>query len=109
MSKLEAGRELDARVAEKVMGQGSGYPLPNDFHYIAEIPYYSTDIAAAWEVVEKLKDDGYTVQLWSYSGSCCYGCAIARPTDGFQTPPLAPPTMPLAICRAALAVVSTSP
>ena len=49
---MKAGRELDALVAEKVMGLTeedwiagpTGLPRP-----------YSTDIAAAWEVVEKLR------------------------------------------------------
>src|SRR4030042_5169505 len=91
---LKAGRELDALVAEKVMGwvwmrlepghvwgDGSilkedecraslyrhdnllavwGTLIPDDGKYphgqpSASIPYYSTDIAAAWQVVEKLR------------------------------------------------------
>jgi hypothetical protein len=90
---MKAGRELDALVAEKVMGwsalefvKHSG-PLNMDFperHLIApgrdrvphvsqetfpdgktigpvpgRVPHYSTDIAAAWEVVEK-------VAAWSF-------------------------------------------
>lgn len=66
---LEPGRQLDALVAEKVMGRGwcqlmhenacvDGKPrkcacgatgFPFEHH-----PPFSTDIAAAWEVVEKL-------------------------------------------------------
>lgn len=38
---MKPGRELDALVAEKVMGQ----PMPD------EPPTYSTDISAAWTVV----------------------------------------------------------
>jgi hypothetical protein len=60
---MKPGRELDALVAEKVMGInpllfGSlvDYKMPNGS--IVTLPYecksYSTDIAAAWEVVEKL-------------------------------------------------------
>jgi hypothetical protein len=55
---LQAGRELDALIAEKVMGikcgaclqDGQLEPITMDWR---EIPHYSTDIAAAWEVVEK--------------------------------------------------------
>lgn len=59
---MEAGRELDALVAEKIMGWSNchregdwgyfGRPFggPTDFR----IPNYSTDISAAWEVMEKM-------------------------------------------------------
>ena len=48
---MKAGRELDVLIAEKVLGlKRSG-----DLFARAEWPkHYSTDIAAAWEVVEKL-------------------------------------------------------
>jgi hypothetical protein len=66
---MKPGRELDALVAEKVMG------LPNVRKYmsryvhdnhpekawvtgIVDIPEYSTDISAAWEVVEKMHEWG---------------------------------------------------
>lgn len=55
---MKAGRELDRLIAEKVMH------LPNirnwDCGYVygpehgEDVPRYSTDIAAAWQVVEKL-------------------------------------------------------
>jgi hypothetical protein len=61
---MKAGRELGALVAEKVMGRSgdverkvlrdvqTGMPT-----YVERwgVPAYSTDIAAAWEVVEKLQ------------------------------------------------------
>lgn len=46
---MNAGRELDALVAEKVMG----YEV-NREGYTGYLPSFSTDIAAAWDVVEKL-------------------------------------------------------
>lgn len=62
--QAEASRELDALIAEKVFGA----PAPRDANAFTEAGYwtaedkqfvhcrhYSTDIAAAWEVVEKLK------------------------------------------------------
>lgn len=56
IDELKPGRELDALVAEKVFGVDVG-----DIYYDStmqeitnfSIPHYSTDISAAWEVVEK--------------------------------------------------------
>lgn len=58
---MKPGRELDALIAEKVMRitkSGNTDPKP-----------YSTDIAAAWEVVEKLKWEYWHVQLHHYQGN----------------------------------------
>ena len=64
---LKAGRELDALVAEKVMGwtfrpygNGGGEWTVNgkkmEFGGFegGSLPYYSTSIAGAWEIVEKV-------------------------------------------------------
>ena len=61
---MKAGRELDALVAEKVMGwtwdgKTAWSPTGSRLWMVRKdpywwLPYYSTDIAAAWEVVEKL-------------------------------------------------------
>lgn len=75
MGTVKPGRELDALVAEGVMGEAqpihspcSSEPVPNAWKpfYNTEVGYYkwlprafSTDIAAAWEVVEKLRGDGF--------------------------------------------------
>jgi hypothetical protein len=71
---MKPGRELDALVAEKVMGwvlyqrqpdvylaytdPGGSLRLPE------EIPFYSTDMAAAWLAEEKLVVDGFTFELY---------------------------------------------
>jgi len=83
---MKAGREMDALIAEKVMGwkdircdQGGNLPygVPDDdfnsdvdehkkhgncgfpMEYHREpIPMYSHDISAAWEVVEKMTSEG---------------------------------------------------
>lgn len=57
---MKPGGEFDALVAEKVMGLTVEKNVFGDFvikmAYVNQvIPHYSTDIAAAWEVVEKLK------------------------------------------------------
>lgn len=142
---LEAGRELDALVAVRVMGWGHTH----DIDYVEGDPWYSscrqcgetgasggaildwewgdaplpgcpvppsfsTDIATAWRVVEKMRAAGYaTIHV-----SC--GCDIhGVPVPGwyasfFQSAAIrgasaTADTAPLAICRAALAATTTHP
>lgn len=59
VDKMPAGRELDALVAEKVMGWTKGlkpWLMPPCFVEcdVVPIPNYSTDIAAAFLVAEKI-------------------------------------------------------
>ena len=78
---MEAGRELDALVAEKVMGWvlnrhefGSelpGGPLKSlgiapDGSHIMGLPHFSTNISAAWEVVQSMIERGYAFRIDSY-------------------------------------------
>ena len=63
---MKAGRELDALIAEKVMGlnphwlgDGIEVNILSIGESGIEVPRFSTDIAAAWEVVEKLEGDGW--------------------------------------------------
>lgn len=93
ISSLPASRELDALVAEHVMHQ------PIDKFALAQgvlynIPPYSTSIAAAWEVVEKLAVVGSAVLKKENGWICVLGLETADAN-----------TAPLAICRAALKVV----
>jgi hypothetical protein len=108
---MKAGRELDALVAEKVMGSVvewldilDGYVMSNSdienpvfdkpvfgkvpvirehgvIAYddvlgvkINTLPHYSTDIAAAWQVVRHFTDNGtcnhhFTMEFWADSGT----------------------------------------
>ena len=62
---IEAGRELDAMVAEQIMqlklvGE-KDYDICYEIkrcgqNWYPSVPHYSTQISAAWEVVEKLLD-----------------------------------------------------
>ena len=72
---MKPGRELDELVAKKVMG------------YKYKVLEYSTDIAAAWEVVEKMKDNGYEIIInvntceikmtyWNDAGQAARGVKI---------------------------------
>lgn len=72
---MQAGREMDAVVAERVMGRRATM-LPTslseaDPHVVdysisrgfSRCPSYSTSIAAAWEVVEKMDSLGWYLTL----------------------------------------------
>ncbi len=97
-----AGPELDIEVATKVMGQKP--PFGAEIHgndiYFNLAPPYSTDISAAWQVVEHLRqrlDWSVTIEAKRKGGYSVRTDAILA----FEAD-----TAPLAICRAALAAVS---
>jgi len=114
-------RELDAKVAEEVMGikriehKSGGYDWVYwkrieasdapvgwyDQHY--PIPFYSTDIAAAWEVWEHMKADP---DRWQRFES-----ALPSRTDGVHV--MVTPDLwelnPKVICLAALEAVKVKP
>lgn len=112
-------RELDALVAERVMGWSkvrhndvAWYgQAPGDKWSTTDIPNYSTDIAAAVEVMKAMHDKGY----WShcgYSGKPEYwpsvnGIKLWWATfHGHNNEATEwADTMPLAICKAALATL----
>ena len=101
---LPAGPETDALIAEKVMALKAGLAAPP----------YSTDIAAAWIVVETMirKDGVYfgcphfkhkhqsLASLGYPEGTECWYCVIN--TKLLNKVVLCADTAPLAICRAAL-------
>jgi len=111
IDEMPAGREMDALVAEKVMGfeipanlrnsvnWGGGPPILVDGKSL-DIPHYSTDLTDAWEVVEKMgnylfacgrNDNG----MWE---ACFFSVnsGIGKLSEGHGD------TAPSAICRAAL-------
>lgn len=113
---MQAGRDLDALIAEKVMGLrvepcrkiGEPRAIANEHgHFERFIPHYSTDIADAWEVVEKLHmqadEEGDVILSINVSKErvgyrceiLCFEAAYVHDAD----------TAPLAICLAALAAV----
>jgi hypothetical protein len=122
----EAGCELDALVAEKVMGWlgvvpeymdvdrtrwfvPSGVPsydVPRE-----KVPAYSTDIAAAWTVVVELSRVGRSIGVFAES-SGDYVCEIKdldRTTDKYEYVAWTESeTAPHAICLAALDVSGSS-
>jgi hypothetical protein len=138
-TEIQAGRETDALVAERVMGwawqtkDGSTRWLappaqcgdfgherpasgdealegawwleakPSDLHWI--VPHYSTDIAAAWQVVESVVERGYMVTVVQ-EDDAAVRVYLDHPSQVEDLDEIGvAPTAPLAICRAALAAV----
>lgn len=125
MPKPEAGRDLDAAVAVRIMGwqrrtietnTQQFVVVPQDWtdfsgahwwgHDIYEqVPHYSTDIAAAWLVVEEMRTDGWDMTLVQTAAmrhepwDCRLFIAEYKRAIGHGN------TAPLAICRAALQAV----
>jgi hypothetical protein len=117
--EMPAGREMDALVAEKVMGyrwlKVNGIKAlfppdlkPSDVDWFPEDDPldlvrwpYSTDIAAAWEVVEHNHDVSVEHRAMS---STPWAVTFQRHMDGTEFTGFAD-TAPLAICRAALKAV----
>lgn len=109
--KMKLGRELDALVAEKVMGipvteeDGRYWPPPRPGNNFSphEILGYSTSLAAVWEVVEMLSSD--CVFEISREKAGHYSCGFYREA---YVDPLGlgkADTAPHAICLAALKAV----
>jgi hypothetical protein len=77
MNDKDAGPDLDVEVARLVFGEQIGeYATDAGAHrFIAsfglarDVPAYSGDIAAAWTVVERLRDDGYLVRVQEHPDS----------------------------------------
>lgn len=74
---MNPGRELDALIARAVFKQetfvdvrlGNDWHVTNDTGETMIVPHYSTDIAAAWQVLEVLKAKR---SLWSDDFSLMY-------------------------------------
>lgn len=91
-NELKPGPELDALVAEKVMGEE---PSAN-FNP-------SRTIEHAWEVVEKLKQDGYDLNIGWKHGKWKF---VVHDDRNGKTYDSTLPELPVAICRAALMTVT---
>jgi Phage ABA sandwich domain len=97
ISAMVAGPQLDTLVAEKVMDR----PVkPGEI-----IPAYSTKIASAWQVFEKLQESYSTCELyWSktpYAQAGMHYRFTLRPY-GYRGLEVWAESAPLVICRAAL-------
>lgn len=120
---MKAGRELDALIAEKVMGlqtcsdpigrcaaakltpcQCWGVPDRNGIVSGGERASYSTDIAAAWEVMEKLREQ-WAVELHGRDQAWAVLIEDGDEVSAHFIATEEADTAPLAICLAALKAV----
>jgi hypothetical protein len=113
---MVVGPELDALVAEKVMNYRGGEDISWDlsqqpFRQTVQPLLYSTDIAAAWEVVDKVRAripsqfaigcEGYPLYWWARF----VGPGLVPGMENYGWHEAQAPTAPLAICLAALKAV----
>jgi hypothetical protein len=104
---MQPGPELDRLIADKVIGWTKveseteygkililGNPAMKEKDWVSipadwsPYPHYSTDISAAWEVVEKLNNDGWEfgLELWGGKGddiTKSWTATFAHHKDGF--------------------------
>lgn len=117
---LEAGRGLDALVAEKLLGwtwegdvlrapgltqPASFYPqwdLPDGRSHLGGLMEYSSDIAGAWAVVEAMRGKGYRFCVSDHDGEWI---ADFERLDTGEINGTRAATPPLAICAGALATL----
>jgi hypothetical protein len=130
---MDAGREMDALVAEKVMGYKIHIAKPIVEAYfegklMVEFPNGlgmicgpggwspSTNMDAAWEVVEHITGKGcdqsdFFLECWSdgewYVSFKPLGYSNRKPNAACDGKITGKPSAPLAICRAALALYET--
>lgn len=106
---MKPGRELDALIAEKVMGWEDNM---RGLMAYAIVPNYSTDIAAAWKVIEELRKDqkallisqAYQGPYWEYLSKVEWNDSLKGYRFEFATSISAPH----AICLAALKAVGVN-
>lgn len=120
---MPAGREMDVLIAEDIMGLKLWYGDPtgfnitenitywqteyvdNDGEYCVTCPRYSTNISAAWEVMERLKiitkvAGTNTIRIYPTLGIGVNIMGLNEPEEWIVAD-----TASLAICRAALLTV----
>lgn len=121
VDEMAAGRKLDALVAEKVMGrticehskvrsvaQSCGLAMCGDLDCVGEmhydhLPRYSTDIAAAWNVLETLQSKGWSeFKIMGNKGIIGIAFYCDTSADDIQGFDHERGSLPLSICRAAL-------
>jgi len=107
---LEPGREMDALIAERVIGEPFIDPMDKYFgepeccphcgRYCGYDCHYSTDDDAAWRVVRKMVDDGFQAVIAADTGE-----GIDAYVDferGFEHSDSLATTFAKAVCVAAL-------
>lgn len=92
-------RKLDAWIAVNVMGRlPQGEPSLRD-EPDGRRPAYTTDIGAAWTVVERMREDGWELDLHAQTQGKWSAFFFRYPLSGYATEGI--PQVTLAICLAA--------
>lgn len=123
IAELPAGDELDRMVAEYVMGARIVSDPANYRGWYEEydpslqpgnikwrdVQHYSTNIAAAWSVAEKLRAMGFTINVWGEAKTRAWpvhfepwSASFDPDRSGFNSATVEASSAPEAICRAAL-------
>lgn len=113
---MPAGREMDALIFEHVFGAEKGTfpvyaPMKSELgdYMVRPIQEYSSDISAAFEVVDKMRQNKFQYTLRGYFMGVEQRIATFDNQDWADANPLYKArgdTAALAICRAALVAVS---
>lgn len=105
--ETKAGKALDAAIATKIMGWKFTEDKVWKTHRkkTAELPHYSTQLQAAWEVLEKMVKDGWEFEVGGAKDETFY-CLL---TKGRDWPMGEHKEVEVAICVAALLSVSGDP
>jgi hypothetical protein len=103
-TELQAGRALDARVAIRLFDYHMVHCRDSEGGWRRSLPAYSTNIAAAWQVVERVRALGFGVTI---SDGDEWSVGIAPNNHDADVTVEFGDSAPLAICRAALAAVSS--
>jgi len=122
IDKVSASREMDALIAEKVMGleteliitalHGEELLYFGEDRFLCHVPHYSVNISAAWEVVEKWNEKSFHIMRFSHRSEGGSEMAVALESRWYRASFDASARVfseaesaPLAICRAALKAV----
>jgi hypothetical protein len=115
-NQMPAGREMDALVAEKIMGWAKHphtdsptfwWEGPTKSYLIGDLPHYSTDISNAWEVLEEMQSGIFSARQRFYQAlneqvDIQAGLPMGQHVAWPAALGMLCKVMPLAICRAAL-------
>jgi len=111
IDELEPGRELDALIAEHVLGFALPFKGRGEFDTFdangKPVLNYSTDIAAAWRALDRLRVIDFRHVTLEMAGGC-WRC-ILQPYNQNETFSSFGYSAPLAICRAALKAIAHQP
>jgi hypothetical protein len=121
------GRALDAEVAERVFNHEVIYPYRDShlhqrnsawrnypwrknaqaFGGTSEVPRYSSDIAAAWQVVERMRERGWLIHIHTLMDGYLVIALETQPSE--RATQLWCRNLPQGLCRAALAALAAEP